>query len=169
MTALKENQKENTTVTQALKTIENMDATYINSESAVVAQKQPFLISMLLGYRLDLEEYELEEIMKIIFLTWECFKDSKLVQKNKISEVQFNRLQKQNAYMLKYFEGEKSEQEKQDFITSDLNNLSSKALFAEIVFRFKQRKHLLSIKEKGIVLIGMKTLVECFEEIKFKK
>ncbi len=37
---------------------------YVNEESDIISQKQPFLISLILGYRFDLKPLELEEMIE---------------------------------------------------------------------------------------------------------
>ena len=70
-----EDKNESLRVGQLIKKFELIDEEYVNKESDLIFRKQPFLISLLLGYRLDLKELELEEIMRIIFLIWEYFKN----------------------------------------------------------------------------------------------
>lgn len=71
----KKDKKESLRVGQLIKKIELIDEKYVNEESNKISQKQPFLISLILGYRFDLKPLELEEIMKVIFLIWEFFKN----------------------------------------------------------------------------------------------
>ena len=144
-----------------------MDGQYVNTESDIMSQQQPFIISLLLGYNHGLKAPELEEMMKIIFLIWEYFKDMKQINEVKISESQFERIHQRNIYMLKYFEEEKDESEKLDFVDSVLRHLNSRALFTGVLYQFNQKQALLDMrdKERGILLIGLKSLIECFEEI----
>lgn len=82
------------------------------------------------------------------------------------------RIQQRNVYMLKYFEGEQSRNSKLEVISADLENLNSKSLFTEVIFQFNQKVPLLNMKNetRGIILVGLKSLIECFEEIiTFKK
>lgn len=166
-----EDKKESQQVGQLIKKIELIDEKYVNRESDIIYQKQPFLISLMLGYRFDLKELELEEIMKIIFLIWEFFKNNSQIQQTKVSESQFMKIEKRNIYMLKYFEGEQGKNAKMEFISNNLENLKSKSLFAGIIFQFNEKTALLNMKNetRGIVLVGLKSLIECFEEIGFKK
>lgn len=66
-----------------------------------------------------------------------------------------------------YLEGEPTEKQKSVIIGSDLDPLQSKALLTGIILRFKTNKTLLEIQSEkaGIILIGMKTLIQCMEEI----
>ncbi len=168
----KKDKKESLRVGQLIKKIELIDEKYVNEESNKISQKQPFLISLILGYRFDLKPLELEEIMKVIFLIWEFFKKHPQTEIAKITETQFMRIQQRNVYMLKYFEGEQSRNSKLEVISADLENLNSKSLFTEVIFQFNQKVPLLNMKNetRGIILVGLKSLIECFEEIiTFKK
>ncbi len=164
--------KESEVIRQLIRKIDKIDENYVNAEIDVIFQKQPFLISLTLGYKLDLkekelEETELEEIMKVIFLIWEYYKNYKQVGKIKISESQFDRIQQKNINMLKYFEGVQGENTKLDLVASDLDHLNSNALLAGILYQFNNKKPLINMNNlvKGQILIGMKCLVESFEEV----
>ncbi len=167
----KEDKKECLRVTQLIKKIELIDEKYVNEESDIISEKQPFLISLILGYRFDLKPLELEEIMKVIFLIWEFFKKYPQTEIAKITETQFMRIQQRNVYMLKYFEGEQSSNSKLEVISADLENLYSKSLFTGVIFQFNQKVELLNMnnEKRGIILVGLKSLIECFEEITFRK
>ena len=165
-----EDEKETMIVGLLIKKIEHIDAEYVNKESDKIAQTQPFLLSLILGYSSDLKALELEEIIKAILLIWEFFKNHSRVERRKISETQFARVQNRNVYMLHYFEGEQGNA-KMELVTDDLEHLRSKSLFTGIIFLFHQKDALLNMNSetKGIVLIGLKSLIECFEEIVFEK
>ena len=167
MVISEEDKKEVLRVGQLIKKFELIDEEYVNKESDLIFKNQPFLISLLLGYRNDLKELELEEIMKIIFLIWEFFKNNSQINQTKISESQFERIQQRNIYMLKYYEGEQGQKASTEFTSTDLRNLKSKSLFGGIIFQFFEKTPLLEmdIEDRGIILVGMKSLIECFEEI----
>lgn len=165
-----EDKKEGEKISHIINKVENIDEVYVNSESEIIYKKQPFLISILLGYKLDLKERELEEIMKIIFIIWEYFKSSDRIHKTKLSEKLFERIQQRNIHMLKYFEGENEPNAQNNVVKSDLRHLHSKALLTGIFFQFNHKKPLIEMnpEKKGIILIGMKSLIECFDEITIK-
>lgn len=165
---VKEDEKEVRRVAQILEKIEQIDEVYIGKESDVIYQHQPFIISLLLGYRMDLKELELEEVMKVILLIWEFFKDQKSVKSVRISESQFERVQRRNIHMLKYFEGEDEASMKMQLVSSDLENLTSKSLFTGVIAQFNNKQALQNMDKvtRGIVIVGLKSLIECFEELK---
>jgi len=170
MKITEEDKKETLIISQLIKKVEQIDEVYVNNESDIIFQKQPFLISLLLGYKIDLNEYELEEIMKVVFLIWEFFKNHSQIEHQKISETQFERIQQRNVYMLKYYAGEKGESAKMDVVAADLMHLKSKSLFTGILFQFGHKSALINLDEenRGIILVGLKSLIECFEEIVFE-
>jgi hypothetical protein len=163
----KEDRNESKKVRRIIQKVEKIDANYVSSESEIINQKQPFLISLLLGFRDDLKETELEEIMKIIFIIWEYFKSSDQINKTMISENLYSKILNRNINMLKYLEGEDNSSSISEITEIDLSNLRSKALFSGIIFQFKNKRPLIEMnnKIKGYVLIGMKSLIECFDEI----
>lgn len=154
-------------IAQLIKKIDNIDTDYLDSELDLVSKKQPFLISLLLGYRIDLKIDELEEMIKIILLIWEYFKNNDKIMKIKVTEKQFEEVQKRNIYMLKYLERERGQNAQISLIKSDLNHLHSKELLTGLIFQFNNKKSLARMKneEKGGILIGVKSLIECFDEI----
>ena len=146
------------------KRIDTIDSTNVNSILDDIYKKQPFLLSVLLGYNLDITPIELEELMKVYFLIWEYFKDNQNVQNRKVTEQLFEKIHNRNIGMLRYAEGESTDQSA-ILYSSDLQNLRSKALLTAILLRFNNRPDLVSMdmKTKGMILIGIKTFIECFE------
>jgi len=147
--------------------IDNNDFSYFNTTTDEINKYQPFLLSMLLGYKIDLTLEEFEEISKIIVLIWELFKENSSIRKTKLTEQQFEKFYKRNIDLMKYLDGEQNEQEICSVTISDLNHLKSKSLLTAIFYRFKNQQPLMAMpwKMKGIVLIGIKSLVESLEEI----
>jgi len=147
--------------------IDHIDVEYVNSITDEINQYQPFLLSMLLGYQLDFKPEEFEEISRIVFMIWEYFREANNVKNKKMTEESFEKLEKRNIGLLKYLEGESDPVEKLTITSSDLGHLKSKALLTGIFYRFDTRSPLLNMnpKTKGILLIGMRSLIECFEEI----
>lgn len=120
---------------------------------------------MLLGYRTDLEEDQLEDILRVLLLIWEFFKDKQQYSGQQIQAAQFERIQNRNAAMLKYMDGAESGEEKTFITKSDLSKLKSKALFSAVMFLLNHLQSLarMDMYDKGILLVGMKSLIECFE------
>jgi len=113
------------------------------------------------------ETKKVSEITKLLLIIWEYFKDIEIISGNKITEKQFEKIQRRNIYMLKYIEGEQTHNEVIAIISMDLEHLRSKALLSALFLRFKTIEDLINMKGamKGIIMIGMKSLIECFEEL----
>lgn len=152
---------------ESIKKIDQIDSDYVSFISDEIYSRQPFFLSVLLGYRIDVTMEELEEIMKIYFLVWEYFRFKPNVQTIKVTESYFNKVLMKNIKMLKYSEGETNEIDKLEMFSSDLQNLKSKSLMTSVLFRFNERPTLLKmdIQKKGSIIIGIKSFVECFETI----
>ena len=159
--------RETERVSKIMQHVDSIDRKYINTSINEIYKRQPFINSLILGYRMDFNENEFEEITKLLLLIWEYFNDYKKIRKNKITEEQFERLQRRNISMLKYSEGERIKENKTLVVSFDIGNLTSKALLAAIFLRFDTNQTLTKMKEelKGIVVIGLKSLIQCFEEI----
>lgn len=154
-------------VANLLTKIDNMDAEYVNEISDEIFKWQPFFLTVLLGYRLDISSEELEEIMKIYFLIWEYFKPNKNVQTKNVTETYFEEIQDKNIHMLHYVEDESEPTGRMEIYSNDLQNLKSKALLTAVLFRYNNRPVLSKMDEKmkGIILVGIKSFIECFETI----
>lgn len=147
--------------------MDTIDAEYVNLISDEIFQKQPFFLTTLLGYRFDLTPIELEEIMKIYFLIWEYFRTNTKVQTVKVTETYFESILNTNLALLIFAEAESNEEEKAKLFSSNLGNLKSKALFTSVLYRFDESPVLLNMEaeKKDIILIGIKSFIECFETI----
>ena len=158
---------ETTELAGLLKRIDNIDAEYINKLSDEIFIRQPFFLTVLLGYRLDVSPEELEEIMKIYFLIWEYFKSNKNVQSKKVTETHFEKVQDRNIKLLKYTEGEPEQTDKLNVYSFDLAYLKSKSLLTAVLYRYNNRPVLVKMNQesKGIIFLGIKSFIECFETI----
>ena len=154
-------------VEKLLAKVDNCDEDYVNRISNEMFHSQPFFLTFLLGYRLDTTPLELEEIMKIYFLIWEYFQTSKDIHIIKVTEERYNKVEDKNIAMLQYADGESDAVERQNIYDADMGNLKSKALFEAIHLRCNSIPVLarMELKKKGLILIGIKSFIECFETI----
>ncbi|WP_423128092.1 hypothetical protein [Gaoshiqia sp. Z1-71] len=152
---------------ELIKKIDHIDPAYVNTVSDEIFQRQPFFLSVLLGYQFDVSMEALEEIMKVYFLIWEYFRSNPNVQKKQVTQAFFEKNQAKNIGMLKYSEGEPNEREKMKVYFYDLQKLKSKALWTAVLYRCDSRPVLqkMNTEIKGIILIGMKSFIDCFETI----
>ena len=167
MEITEKDKRETLRIDQIITKIDKIDEDYIKKEMDIIFNQQPFLISLIMGYSLDLKPEELEEMMKITLIIWEYFKEKEKIKKKKVTENKFETIQKRNIHLIKYFEGEVGKADKSKLLESDLSHLSSKALLAGIFLRFNTQYALTRIKTetRGILLIGIKSLIESLEEI----
>jgi len=132
-----------------------------------IYRHQPFLLSLFLGYREDVNQYELDEILRILIIIWLFFRYQPNVKKTRISMKMFDNRQKKNVTFLRYLDGEKSQHSKNQLILDNLGALKSKALFTAVLFKVNEGAALKKLDKNisGIMILGMKSLIECFEQI----
>lgn len=147
-----------------IRKIDTIDAEYVNRVSDEIFKHQPFFLTVLLGYRADVSMEELEEIMKIYFLVWEYFKSNDNLPKRKVTQSQFEKVQKRNMHMLHYSKGEPDDS-REKIYTEELDNLKSKALWTAVLFRSNKRPILMNMDSgtKGIILIAILSFIQYFE------
>jgi len=162
--------KETTELAELVKKIDNLNTEYVNALSDEIFQRQPFFLTVLLGYRLDLTAEEFEEIMKIYFLIWEYFKAKRKIPTKKVTEADFEKIQSRDMKMLKYAEGESDQKEISSVYAYDLEKIKSKSLLCTVLFRYNTRPVLIKMDEqtKGIIFVGIKSFIECFEYSEIK-
>jgi len=70
--------------------------------------------------------------------------------------------------MLKYSEGEESQDDKLKVYSQDFQNVRSKSLLAAVLFRYNNGPVLskMSEEKKGLILVGVKSFIECFETVR---
>ena len=114
---------------------------------------QPFLLSMLMGYKYDLSTIELDETLNLYFAVWEYFKIDPKVKLNAITKDRFEHFQNTNIQIFA--------------INDPASRETVTILLAAIFERFKNRPVLLNMETqiKGAIMIGVKSIIECFEEI----
>jgi len=163
---LENDHRETVLVQDIIRRVDEMDEKTANHESDLLYLKQPFLISLILGYGVDLKREHLELATKCIFVIWEYFKSQDAVMRTKIVGEQFDRIQEKNYNLVRYFEKE-SKKGKGEVLRSDLGSLKAKALYVGIINIFDIHNSLNKGESEtiAILLIGMKSLIECFEEL----
>jgi hypothetical protein len=147
--------------------IDNQSLKKTNSLLDEMLKKQPFYYEVLFSYQIDVSTEELEELIKIYLIIWLYFRTNKNVQTRIVTVNYFENVQKKHIEMLKFIDGEKSQKNIIDVYSNDLQNLKSKALFTAVFYRYNSTPVLLKMDSqiKGIILIGIKSFIECFETI----
>lgn len=132
---------------------------------------QPFILSLLAGYQIDIPDpEEFESILKLYLFIWMYYRDNVDVRKKTITEKMY--LQAEDEIVEMLLKSEKSsEQEKEKLATSYIQNIHSKALVTFIMFSFIEDPDLreLDRQAEGAILLGFKTIIRCFDKIAFKK
>lgn len=161
------------TIATHLKRLDHIDEDYTHRTSDEMYKCQPFMISMFLGYRLDVNDAELGEIMKLFFLIWECFKDEKNIRTIQLTEASYEKVHSGNLKFFKALENQSDENAKEGLTNKDLQALSvrSQYLLASVVEAFHARPvlHQMRIEKKVAILVGLKTLVQSLDALTLRK
>ncbi len=150
-----------------LRRLDYIDEAYVQRVSDDIFIHQPFMLSMFLGYRLDANDAELGEIMKLFFLIWESFKDENNIRTTRLTEEFYTQLHDRNVEFLKQLE--RSREWKERMINDDLQvlNLRSKRLLASVLMAFytKPALHEMTPEKKAATIVGLKTLIQSLEAV----
>ncbi len=154
-------------INSIFKRIEMNDSGYFNTTAEEMYEYQPFMLELLVAYQSLIDIDTFNEMSTIIFLIWEFFSDRKKIRKIKLTEQRFEAMLKRNVDLLKYLEDETNEDERLFVTASDLETLKEKVLFTTIHYKFDNQQYLKAMDwdTKGTLLIGMKSLIQCLEEI----
>lgn len=139
---------------------------YANTVADELYRHQPFILSMIMGYKMDLSPEELGTLVKLYITIWEYYKSNANVRAIPITQKTYEMIEDKNMRMLNNFEKMASDG-KQDFLVNDLNKVDGKALLAAVFLQFKEKKALqnMDIQTKGRLLIGLKSVIQCFDEL----
>lgn len=164
LTFTEKNYRESLELAELIRRIDTIDAEYVNKVSEEIFKHQPFFLTVMLGYRADVSLEELEEIMKIYLLIWEYFKSQDNLPLQKLTQAQFEEVQRSNIHMLSYSE-EEPKNSRGKIYTVELQNLKSKSLWTAVLYRCTNKPVLINMdpENKGIILIGILSFIQCFE------
>jgi hypothetical protein len=154
-------------IAKLLSLTDNVDDQYLHRATDEIYVYQPFLLSMFLGYKLDTSDAELDEILKIWLLIWEFFKEKRNIRTIKLTEQCFEQAQSKNVAFLRYLHEKGNDEVMEERVSNNLKELGSKSLFATILANFHTKPALvrMDMEKKGIILVGIKSLVEALEGI----
>ena len=147
--------------------IEKVDAFELEELSnlwAEVIKNQPFLHRFLFSYESDMSLEMLIEFQRIVAMIYLHFKDFPKFKTLKIWDNDYEMEEKRNADFIHYFSGE-DDAGQVNTALSDLMKLKSKGLYFGIVTKFESYPLLSTIDpfDKTIMLLEIKSLIECFE------
>lgn len=154
-------------VAQAVHFCDNADLKTLEQITDEIYHHQPFLISLFLGYKDEVDPYQHDEILRTLIIIWLYFRENKNVKRKKITAGMFEAMEEKNIRFLKYLEGEPTIQAQALTTLNDLKQLKSLGLFTAVLFKVKEGKALSKLPddEAAIILVGLKSLIECFEKI----
>jgi hypothetical protein len=143
------------------------DFDFANRSTDDIYQYQPFLLSVIMGYKMDLPPAPLDALVKLYIILWEYFKNEPNVRKVTITQQQYEKAEDIQVSKLQTLDRLTSAKQKETAIANDLNKSASKALLALIFTEFKEKKVLKDLDQqtKAILLIGFKSFIQCFEDI----
>ena len=159
--------EENRQVAEIIQFCDTADLNALEQIADQIYRYQPFLISIFLGYKDEVDVFQHDEIMRILIIIWRFFQDKKNVKRKQITVKKFEARQRKNVAFLKYLEREPSGQAQKQTTADNLGALKSKALFTAVLFKLKEGPALKKLDPElsGIILVGMKSLIESFEEL----
>jgi hypothetical protein len=152
-------------VGELIKKINTIDLTEASNVSDRIVKNQPFIMSLLIGYKFDVEEDQLNDVMKMLFIIYLYFENKTNIGAKKIGPKEFEKYEKRNIQFLKYFSGEQNNKSQLEVNKQYLSNLKCKSLFTGILAMANTQISLKKMNSelKGIIVMGMKTLIDCLE------
>lgn len=152
-------------VAALLKKVKQLDLTEVESISARMVEHQPYMMSLLLGYRFDVEKDQLDDVMRMLFLIYLFFERKTEIKKKQIDAEEFRKHQSKNGHYLKYLEGTKGRKAIAKINEEYLAHLRYISLFTGVIDLAQTQVSFQRIdpEVKGIVVLGMKTLIDCLE------
>jgi hypothetical protein len=143
------------------------DFDYANNITDELFRYQPFILSIIMGYKLDVAMEDLPDVINLYVLIWLFYRDKNNVRKVKITEQQYSKQESRFIATLKKYETTISAAAKNKMIDGDITSFSSKSLYAMLVLECRENKilHRLNRESGGAIYAGYITLIKCFDEI----
>jgi hypothetical protein len=159
--------QETNKVAGLIQKIDQIDGVYLQSICDEMFKFQPFMLSVMLGYRFDVPAQDMDEIIKLYCLVWEYFKGKKNIKEHQLTEEMFEKAIKRNVDFFKYLDGEGYANDFMNTTTSDLEHIKSKALLTGIFYRWNTHPGIVKMEDqiKSDLLIGLKSIIEGLEEL----
>ncbi len=154
-------------VAEIIKEVEHSNIPELVNSFEEIESYQPFLISLLLGYKDQLDKIELDELANTLIIIWRFYQNYPKTMEVSITADLYQNFDEKNIRFLNYLTGEPNEEAKLKTIALDLDSLKSKALLTGLFYRYNENKNLSSMEKglKGEVLLGLKSLIQCFDSI----
>jgi hypothetical protein len=126
---------------------------------------QPFMLSNMVGFHLDVSKPVHSEIIKLYFLLWKYYKKKDSVSV-KITLEQFEKVNDRDIAILKQLSNQHGTPQFMETLIGDMQKTRSKSLLSIFYFRFETRPVLKDCNNelKIIILNGLKSFITCFDE-----
>lgn len=147
--------------------IETRDLPFIRSLSDEMAKHQPFMMSVIKGYTVDLKKEEADALLKIHLLIWWKYRQTKSCRNTPVTETLHTKAMMRNTGFFKYLEKEEGTPMFSQTISDDFKHNDHLVLLGYITRLFQKWPALKNMEEqdKGIVTLSIKSFAECFEEM----
>jgi hypothetical protein len=146
---------------------EQNDIVFANTVADELYLHQPFVLSMMMGYKMDLLPRELDAVINLYIIAWEFFKNEANVRTLQITRQHYERVEHEKVRMLQKADAAHSHNKRMNLFTDHLNQSSSKALLALVYKEFNENEVIgkMDIQTRGILLIGLTSVIQCYENI----
>lgn len=150
-----------------MKRVVNYTEPQIMESSESLLKHQPFLVSMMMGYSVDLSPKAFEEILLIYMTIWEYFRNKPNIKRVSLTEKKFTEISMRNLNQIKRAGSGRQKRFKNQLIGKDLDRMLSQSLFAKIVETLQVKPGFAELDPsvKGILLVGFKGIIEGLDEI----
>ena len=154
-------------VAEIIKEVDHSNISELVNSFEEIEKYQPFLISLLLGFKDQLNKIELDELANTLIIIWRYYQNFPKTMEVRITADQYQDFDEKNLRFLNYLTGEPNEEARLKTIALNLDSLESKALLTGLFYRYNENKNLSSMEKglKGEVLLGLKSLIQCFDSI----
>ena len=154
-------------VGKIFKEVEKSNTAELESIVDEIATYQPILISIFMGHNEQLKLEELDEVIRDFIVLWKYFSVHPKCKKARITEKLINEKDNKNIRFMQYLLGEPSKEERDLATAIDLANMKSKALMTGFLLKYNENNVLKNMNRQlwGGLVLGLKSLIECFEEI----
>ena len=143
------------------------DLPYINLLMDEIKDSQPFLGSCMLGHTADFKSEEIDSVLILHLLVWAAHRDKRVCRKTAITARQFNKIMDRNIAFFKYLEKEEGTPAFREAVSEDSGKNNHGTLMAFINLPFYEWPSLMNMNQqnKSILILSLKSFIECFEEI----
>lgn len=143
------------------------DKEFISELMSETVRLQRYLVMVLMQLTENMESKAAEEVMSLYLVVWGTYRQVPACRGREITPSQFRRLQKHNISMLRYLDGEEDDEQFSDIVNHDRQGETGQCVMRYVAASMQEWPALAALDENayGAVLIIIKTMVACFEEL----